>query len=71
MTSSVKNATIFLCTEYCTINCREVFIVRKVMAILLAALVVFTMAGCTPKDKYEIAVVTDVGQLMDGGSGYL
>ena len=39
--------------------------------ILLAALVVFTMAGCTPKDKYEIAVVTDVGQLMDGGSGYL
>ena len=41
------------------------------MAILLAALVVFTMAGCTPKDKYEIAVVTDVGQLMDGGSGYL
>lgn len=37
------------------------------MAILLAALVVFTMAGCTAKDKYEIAVVTDVGQLMDGG----
>ena len=41
---------------------------KKVLAILLAALVVFSMVGCNnQKESKEIAVVTDVGQLMDGG----
>ena len=41
---------------------------KKVLAILLAALVVFSMVGCNnAKEGKEIAVVTDVGQLMDGG----
>ena len=51
-----------------TINKREVFIVKKVLAIFLAAVTVFAMVGCNNvKQTSEIAVVTDVGQLMDGG----
>ena len=47
---------------------REEETVKKVLAILLAALVVFSMVGCNnAKEGKEIAVVTDVGQLMDGG----
>ncbi len=52
---------------FCTINQREVFIVKKVLAILLVAACVIAMAACGGKEEYEIAVVTDVGQLMDGG----
>ncbi len=41
---------------------------KKVLAILLTAVVVFAMAACTDvKKTSELAVVTDVGQLMDGG----
>ena len=47
---------------------REEEIVKKVLAILLAALMVFSMAACNnAKKTSELAVVTDVGQLMDGG----
>ena len=57
-----------LCGINRAINKREVFTVKKVLAILLAAVTVFAMAGCgAKKETYEIAVVTDVGQLMDGG----
>ncbi len=40
---------------------------KKVLSILLVAVMVFSMAACGGKEEYEIAVVTDVGQLMDGG----
>ncbi|MCQ2506827.1 MAG: BMP family ABC transporter substrate-binding protein [Lachnospiraceae bacterium] len=40
---------------------------KKIVSVLLAlTLVIGMMAGCG-KEEYEIAVVTDVGQLMDGG----
>ena len=49
-------------------NIREEEIVKKVLAILLAALVVFSAVACNnAKKTSELAVVTDVGQLMDGG----
>ena len=40
---------------------------KKVLSILLVAVMVLSMAACGGKEEYEIAVVTDVGQLMDGG----
>lgn len=40
---------------------------KKVLSILLVAAMVFAMTACGGKEEYEIAVVTDVGQLMDGG----
>ena len=39
---------------------------KKLLGILLAVFMVFGLVGCADK-TYEIAVVTDVGQLNDGG----
>ena len=46
---------------------REVLSVKRILAFVLAALTVLALVGCNAQDTYEIAVVTDVGQLMDGG----
>ena len=41
---------------------------KKLLSIFVTALTVLTLASCnSKKDTYEIAVVTDVGQLHDGG----
>jgi len=43
---------------------------KKVVSILLAVMMVLSLAmatGCAKAKTYELAVVTDVGQLMDGG----
>ena len=51
---------------------------KKLLSILLAVLMIMTLAGCSSKEEtpagdnntaanHKIAVITDVGQLMDGG----
>mgnify|MGYP000845306413 FL=1 len=40
---------------------------KKSLVSLLAVASIFALAGCGEKSTYEIAVVTDVGSLMDGG----
>lgn len=51
-----------------TNNKREEVIVKKVLAIVFASLMVLSLLACGDvKKTAELAVVTDVGQLMDGG----
>lgn len=44
---------------------------KKILSVLLCAVMILTcciaFASCGESKKYEIAIVTDVGQLMDGG----
>ena len=40
---------------------------KKVLFLLIALFACFVLASCSKSDTYEIAVVTDVGQLRDGG----
>ena len=38
---------------------------KKVIAILLALVMILSFASCAPKETYEIALVTDVGNIDD------
>jgi len=40
---------------------------KKVISLLLVAIMVVALASCSKAKTYELAVVTDVGSLMDGG----
>ena len=40
---------------------------KRILLVLVAVFAIFVLFGCGKKDTYEIAVVTDVGQLHDGG----
>ena len=40
---------------------------KRILLVLVAVLAIFVLFGCGKKDTFEIAVVTDVGQLHDGG----